>query len=155
MKKDTKNKRCCAQPFVVVGCIIEKDGKILMIREGGKWNQPSGWLELKENIINGARREAEEETGLKIEIVSLLGVYTLIKKKQGQILHAVKFIFLAKPRGKSKTYYKNRFESRWFNLEDIKKVEDQLWDLDILKEIEDYRRGKTYSLEAVSRITYL
>lgn len=40
-----------------------------------------GWLELREEIVAGAKRETEEETGMEIDISGLLGVYTLIKQK--------------------------------------------------------------------------
>lgn len=65
--------RCFTQPFVVVGAIIEKNGKFLLVREGltdrpdyGKWNQPAGWLDLGEDPIAGAKREVEEETDLHL-----------------------------------------------------------------------------------------
>lgn len=48
--------------FCVVGGIIEKDGKILLVQEGkdfcyGKYNIPSGRLEEDETLIDGALRK--------------------------------------------------------------------------------------------------
>ena len=56
---------------IVVGGIIEKDGKYLLIQEAkkmcyGKWNFPAGRLEFKESLKQGAIREIKEETGLTI-----------------------------------------------------------------------------------------
>lgn len=32
--------RHVTQPFIVVGCLIEKEGKFLFVYQDGKWNQP-------------------------------------------------------------------------------------------------------------------
>ena len=54
--------------IIVVGGIIEKDGKYLLVKENrgrwkGTWNLPAGCLEDQESIIEGACREVFEETG--------------------------------------------------------------------------------------------
>ncbi len=60
---------------VVVGAIIAKDGKILLLQRpkddfiGGIFELPSGNLESGEAISEGLKREVLEETGL--EIVSI------------------------------------------------------------------------------------
>ncbi len=146
--------RHCAQPFMVVGCLIEQDGKFLLIHQNGKWNQPSGWLGLRESIIEGAKRETEEETGLRIEITDFLGVYTLIKQKGDNILHAVKFIFIAEPSGK-KFGSDEMLKSKWFKTEQIKSMKNQLWDPDIVNEIDDYSAGRKYPLEIFTNFTDL
>ena len=58
---------------IVVGGIIEKDGKYLLIQEAkkmcyGKWNFPAGRLEFKESLKQGAIREIKEETGCDVEL---------------------------------------------------------------------------------------
>lgn len=57
---------------VIVGVVIEKDGKYLLVQEAqekcrGKWNLPAGHLDPNETIIAGAKREAKEETGCEVE----------------------------------------------------------------------------------------
>ena len=57
---------------VIVGCVIEKDGKYLLVQEAqekcyGKWNLPAGHLDPNETIIDAAKREAKEETGCDVE----------------------------------------------------------------------------------------
>lgn len=147
-----KEDRKCSQPFVIVGCLIEKDGKFLFINEDGKWNQPCGWLELCENILEGAKREAEEETGIEVEITDFLGVYTLIKQKKDKILHAVKLIFIGKPTGKEKKSSET-LKIGWFSPQEIKKMDGQFWDPDVQKEIDDYLSGKKYPLEIFKNFT--
>ena len=65
---------------VVGSNIIEKDNKILLMQETlekvrGKWNLPAGKLDMKENIITCAGREGEEETGFKLKLLFLVGIY--------------------------------------------------------------------------------
>ncbi len=50
------------------GGIVEKDGKYLMILRKKKWDLPKGKKEKKETIEKCARREVEEETGVKVKI---------------------------------------------------------------------------------------
>jgi 8-oxo-dGTP diphosphatase len=55
--------------------------RVLMIRRksdpfAGRWALPGGFLEIDEPIEAGARRELQEETGVKVEgPLSLLGVW--------------------------------------------------------------------------------
>jgi ADP-ribose pyrophosphatase YjhB (NUDIX family) len=42
----------------------------------GLWSYPGGYLELGESAQEGARRETEEETLLKVEIGRLVGAYS-------------------------------------------------------------------------------
>jgi ADP-ribose pyrophosphatase YjhB (NUDIX family) len=42
----------------------------------GRWSYPGGFLELGEAAQEGARRETEEETRLRIEVGRLLGAYS-------------------------------------------------------------------------------
>lgn len=66
-------------PVPAVGIIIEHEGGIVLIRRANpphqdEWTLPSGFIEADESAEDAAVREAEEETGLKVEIVELAGV---------------------------------------------------------------------------------
>jgi len=67
------------KPSVTVAAIIEKDGRYLMIeemtRDGLRINNPAGGLEPGESIVDGAIREALEETACPFTPEALLGVY--------------------------------------------------------------------------------
>jgi ADP-ribose pyrophosphatase YjhB (NUDIX family) len=61
--------------------LIIEDGKILLgIRAvdpfKGHWNIPGGFLEYGEDPKDCAKREAQEETGLEVQIGELLGIFT-------------------------------------------------------------------------------
>lgn len=53
-------------PLIVVGCVAESDGKILLCRRAieprrGYWTIPAGFMELGETLAGGAARETLEE----------------------------------------------------------------------------------------------
>ncbi|MER7173413.1 NUDIX domain-containing protein [Streptomyces mesophilus] len=61
----------------VAGAVVREDGRILAIRraDNGTWEPPGGVLELAEQPEEGVRREVYEETGIKVEVERLTGVY--------------------------------------------------------------------------------
>lgn len=64
---------------VIVGGIIEKEGKILLVQEKqekcyGKWNIPAGYLDYNESLSEGAIREIKEETGCDVELTGIANV---------------------------------------------------------------------------------
>ena len=66
---------------VVAGTIPEDEGRVLLTRRTiqparGKWVFPSGFVDWGEPVEDAAVRETWEETGLKVELSGLLGVYS-------------------------------------------------------------------------------
>ena len=64
---------------VIVGGVIEKEGKILLVQEKqekcyGKWNLPAGHLDYHESISEGAIRDIKEETGCDVELTGIANV---------------------------------------------------------------------------------
>lgn len=154
------SKRIFTQTFGVAGAIIEKDGKVLLVREGndkadaGLWNQPAGWIDVGEDPVEAAKREVKEETGLDFEPTGLIGIYSLYRKdlqeKIGATPHAIKLVFRGNWSGEAKHDGSEIMELRWFPPEEIEKMGmDELRDLDIKKEVADYFAGKSYSLEII------
>lgn len=69
-------------PKVIVGCIAEWGGRILLCRRAikpryGYWTIPAGFLENGESSVAGAIRESHEETGTAIEVDSLYSVFDI------------------------------------------------------------------------------
>lgn len=52
------------------GIVTNEYDELLLIFRRGKWDMAKGKIELNEKIIDGAMREVEEETGVKIEFVN-------------------------------------------------------------------------------------
>lgn len=68
---------------VVVHAIVEKDGKIFLVKraqtlslEAGKWALPGGFLDRDETAAQGVLRELIEETGWEGEVMSLFRINT-------------------------------------------------------------------------------
>eukprot|EP00887_Chlorella_sp_A99_P005470 scaffold1.g5470.t1 len=62
-------------PRMVVGAVVEHEGRILLCRRGiepqrGLWTLPAGFMELDESTAEGAARETWEEAAAPIEIVA-------------------------------------------------------------------------------------
>jgi 8-oxo-dGTP diphosphatase len=58
--------------------IRDEQGRVLLIRrgDGRGWSLPGGIMEPGERIVDCAVREAWEETGLEVEPVRLVGIYS-------------------------------------------------------------------------------
>ncbi|PKU83208.1 nudix hydrolase 23, chloroplastic [Dendrobium catenatum] len=62
-------------PKMVVGCLVEHDGKVLLCKRNiypsyGLWTLPAGYLEIGESAAQGAMRETFEEANAEVEIIS-------------------------------------------------------------------------------------
>ena len=64
-------------PAVTV-IVARQDGAILLIRrtDNANWALPGGAIELRESVASAAIRETLEETGVKVEVTGLAGVYS-------------------------------------------------------------------------------
>ena len=78
-------------PKVVVGCIPEHEGEILLCRRSieprkGFWTVPAGFLENGETVADGAEREALEEAEVRVEILGLFTLFNLTDINQIYLL---------------------------------------------------------------------
>ncbi len=85
-------------PGLGVGLVILRERKILLYKrirapEAGHWSIVGGKVDHMEPADQAARREAEEETGLSIGKVSLLGPAELISETDAQ--HWISLLYIA------------------------------------------------------------
>ncbi|MDQ0339018.1 ADP-ribose pyrophosphatase YjhB (NUDIX family) [Caldalkalibacillus uzonensis] len=75
------------------GAIVRDEYQhILLIKNKYRgWEYPGGFVNNRESIQDGAIREVEEETGIQVKIIDLIGVY---QNKQASSCH---FLFFATP----------------------------------------------------------
>ncbi len=79
-------------PKIVVGAVAWHDTRVLLCRRAippreGYWTLPAGYLELGETPEAGAQREAWEEACARLEIEQLLGVYSITRISQVQLIY--------------------------------------------------------------------
>lgn len=84
-------------PKVVVGSVCGWEDRILLCRRAiqpraGFWTLPAGYLELQETTDEGAIREAWEEARARIEIEGVLGVYSIPRLSQVQVIYRARLI---------------------------------------------------------------
>lgn len=78
-------------PKVVVGSVVIDAGKVLLCRRAieprkGYWTLPAGFLEERETVEEGAKREAREEACAELELHGILAVYSVPRISQVQIM---------------------------------------------------------------------
>lgn len=63
-------------PAVTVAVV--NDGRVLLVHrvDNGKWALPGGAVELGESVPETAVREVREETGVDIEVVGVVGIFS-------------------------------------------------------------------------------
>jgi 8-oxo-dGTP diphosphatase len=104
--------------YVAVKALIIRDGKILIIKRSSKedvykneWDLPGGKLEFGEHPIDGLKREVKEETGLEIEVIKPISVWTFFKN-DGKT-QVIGITFLAKPISDEIKLSKEHVDSKW------------------------------------------
>lgn len=84
-------------PKIVVGAVVvAEDGRILLCRRAiqprlGYWTLPAGFMEMGETLEEGAAREAWEEARARITIEGMLGVFSISRIGQVQIIYRARF----------------------------------------------------------------
>ncbi len=123
MKDPYKNKKL--PRLTVDAWVRDSKGRLLLVRRGrppfqGSWSLPGGFCEWRETTEACCAREAEEETGLKVKVGRLLGVYS--DPDRDPRGHNVTVLYAAKPvRGKIQGG-DDAAEARWFGPKELSKL---------------------------------
>jgi len=151
--------RVFTQTFGVVAAVIEKEGKFLLVQESrrkgsehGQWNHPAGWIDVGEDPIEAVKRETKEETGYDFKPSALLGLYSIVKRKEnGEIRHAIKLVFLGTISRKQEKLADDILDTKWFSAEEINNMDkDTLRDADIKKILRDFSSGQHFPLKILT-----
>lgn len=98
--------------------IIKKDEKILLGKRAAnsfaprKWCLPGGFMEFDEDFLSTAAREVYEETGLSVELESILNVVSNFLSPE---LHTLVIVMLAKVVGGTAEPGDDIVELKWFS----------------------------------------
>lgn len=92
-------------PAVTVDAIVERDGKILLIKRKNepfkdRWALPGGFVEYGEAVEDALKRELTEETGLVPEIKRFHKVYS--DPKRDPRGHVISLCFITGGSGKAR-----------------------------------------------------
>jgi len=79
-------------PKIVVGAVGTHEGRYLLCRRSiepgyGLWTITAGFLEERETPEEGALREAREEACVELKLEGLLGIYSIPRISQVQLLY--------------------------------------------------------------------
>ena len=83
--------------LVGVGAAVFRGEEVLLVRRGkppleGQWSIPGGRLEYGEALKDAVHREVREETGVEIEIISLLDVFETPQSQEGGHIVIVDYV---------------------------------------------------------------
>lgn len=112
----------------VVSCALVENGHLLMVRHAkgadrGRWNFPGGKVESGETLSAAAEREAWEEAGCDVRLMSVLGVY-LYESRSGRptmrVLYSAQITGgIIEPDGEEVD------DTRWFDLDQLEELGDE------------------------------
>jgi ADP-ribose pyrophosphatase YjhB (NUDIX family) len=84
--------------------VVNDAGQILLIRraDNDNWALPGGAMDLGESLIDAARRETAEETGIHVQITGLVGIYTdprhvILYTSDGEVRQEFSVVFTGRP----------------------------------------------------------
>ena len=121
----TKEDENILKVIVVSGCLIEKDGRYLLVQEKkpsvyGLWNLPAGKVEVGQTFEETAIREAKEETGFDVKLIQKNGIY----HKDGD--QSVRHVFDAEIIGGELDFPEDEIlDAKWFTYDEILELRNQ------------------------------
>lgn len=115
-------------PKAVASCLIVEDGHVLLVqeasgREARRWNLPGGKAEPRESLADAAVRETHEETGYRVAVQALLGVYQYRHRTGDDCLRVVFWADVLD--GKPHIRPKEISDLRWFALDQLDDLPDR------------------------------
>ena len=132
--------------------ILDGDGRILLVKHvprkgdfwGGQWMVPGGGLELGETLEEGVIRELEEETNLKVEVLSHVSTLDRIVREGDEVkIHVVYVDFLVRPVNGELRPSSDVGAARWFSRDEIETHWDEIH-VDTRRLLEKIGLGKIY-----------
>ena len=143
MKEQHKN------PTPTVDIIIEEASRILLIKRKNEPFKdhlalPGGFVNEGENVEDAAKREAQEETSLVVDLIDILGVYS--DPKRDPRGHNMSTVFIGRGLRNNRDEIKvvandDAAEIEWINIEE---VGDKELGFDHKHILSDYKRWKQF-----------
>ncbi|MCF3960807.1 NUDIX hydrolase [Streptomyces fuscigenes] len=112
----------------VAGVVVREDGRLLAIRraDNGTWELPGGILELNETPEAGVAREVLEETGIRVEVDGLTGVYKNMTRG------VVALVFRCKPAGGTERTSSESTAVSWLTPDEVRERMSEVYAVRLL-----------------------
>lgn len=114
------------RPVCGVGAVVWRNGQVLLVRRAnpprrGEWSLPGGAQEIGETVLEAARREVLEETGITIEVLGLVDVVDSIHRDEdGRVrYHYTLADVFARATGGCEAAASDGLEVAWFDLDGL------------------------------------
>jgi 8-oxo-dGTP diphosphatase len=117
----------------VAGVVVRDDGRVLVVqrRDNGRWEPPGGVLELAETFDEGVRREVAEETGVRVEVERLTGVYKNVSRG------IVALVFRCRPAAGEPTPTDEARRVAWLTPDEVRQLMTPAFAVRILDALDD------------------
>lgn len=140
------------KPIATVSIIVKYKDKYLIVEEkldNGTpvFNTPSGHLEHRENILEGAIRELDEETGIKVNTLDgIVGVYNLVQNYYSIIRTCFYLECKEEPVVCPHDPDNDIVATHWLTLDECKNIQKKMRSSMIFGSIMDFENGERYPL---------
>lgn len=124
----------------VAGVVIREDDRVLVIKrnDNGRWEAPGGVLELDESFEAGVCREVLEETGLRVTVDRLSGVYK-------NLAHGiVALVYRCRPLGGEPHPTDEASQIRWMTREEINRMMVPAFAVRVLDAFDELPRSRAH-----------
>ena len=144
------------KPVSVVAVIVTVGDKYLMVEERlgnglPVYNTPSGHLEHWENLIQGARRELFEETGISTDhLDGIVGIYNLVQDNYTMLRTVFSLRLESIPELKINDPDGDIVAHHWMTFEECERIKDSMRSELVFDAIRDFRNGRHYPLELIT-----
>src|SRR5215510_4361129 len=117
-----------ARPALTVDCVVfavdESELKVMLIRRGlapfqGKWALPGGFVHVDESLEEAARRELEEETGLREVFLEQLYTFGDVERDPRERVVSVAYYALVKLNDHAVLAQSDASDAGWFAVSDL------------------------------------
>jgi len=107
-----------------VDVVVMKEDKILLIKRESEpykdsWALPGGFVKIDEDTLSAAKREVKEETGVSVEILGIIGVYSDPKRDERHTISVAYIGFPLNPDSELKPQKNETKEVKWFEIDKL------------------------------------